>query len=581
MREFGESIMSLSRTLLAAAALLMGLGWVAADDKPNPQAVKKARQEARQKAKVEADAKAKADEDAKAKSDTEAKAKQEAAEVAKRKTTLKGDPAALAKLIDDEINKKLTSEKVPASPTADDAEFLRRVYLDLTGVIPPADRAAAFTDSKDRQKRAKLVDELLAGPGFGRHMADIWDNLLFTRTTENRAVQRDPLTKWLEEKFNSGMPWDMIVNDILTATGSQEENGASTYFLSTLTADKMVDSTTKLFMGVKMECAQCHNHPFTGWKQNEYWGMAAFFMKVRVAGNTKNAARGGTPEVNESGRGKQKNLPESAKTVPAKFFKGDEPKVSANEPLRPVLAKWLTSADNKYFSRAFANRVWGQLFGSGIINPIDDMHEERVASHPELLAELSKQFAAGGFDVKFLFRAICNSEAYQRTSKPAAGNEQDAVLFSHMNIKAFTPEQLYDSLVSVLGEPGGKGNPARGGGAGGKGAPRSPRDQFVAFFSTSDNAKATDYEEGIPQALRLMNHPYTSRGASTKARELTRGLAKEQAIEKLFLATVSRRPSSEETAKMLAYIAKADSADAAYSDILWVLLNSSEFTLNH
>jgi hypothetical protein len=572
--------MSLTRSLLAAGALLLGLGWVAADDKTDPQAIRTARQEARQKAKAEAEAKAKAEEEAKAKAEAAARAKQEAEALAKRKSGPKGDALALARLIDDEINKKLAGEKVPASPKSDDAEFLRRVYLDLTGMIPPADRAAAFTDSTDPKKRVKLIDELLASEGFGRHMADIWDNLLFARTSDNRAIQRGPLTKWLEEKFNGDTPWDMIVTDVVTANGTQEDNGAATYFLSKLTADKMVDSTTRLFMGIKMECAQCHNHPFTGWKQNEYWGMAAFFMKVRVQGNPKNG-KGATPEVNESGRGRQRNLPESAKTVPAKFFKGEEPKVSASEPLRPVLAKWLTSPDNKYFSRAFANRVWGQLFGAGIVNPIDDMHEERVASHPELLAELSKRFATSGFDVKFLFRAICNSEAYQRTSRPIAGNEKDTVLFSHMNIKAFTPEQLYDSLSAVLGEPGGRGNPARGGGAGGKGAPRSPREQFVAFFNPGENTKATDYEEGIPQALRLMNHPYTARGTAAKARDLTKGLSKEKAIEKLYLSTLSRRPSSEEMTKMNAYIAKSDSPDTAYADILWALLNSSEFTLNH
>jgi hypothetical protein len=573
--------MSSSRILLAASALFLSFGWAAADDKADAQAAnRKARQEARQKAKAEAEAKAKADEEAKAKAEAAARAKKEADELAKRKSAPKGDPLALAKRIDEEINKKLTSEKIPASPKADDAEFLRRIYLDLTGTIPPADKAAAFIDSSDANKRAKLIDELLAGEGFGRHMADIWDNLLFLRTSDNRAVQREPLTKWLEEKFNAGVPWDMIVTDVLTATGTQEDNGAATYFLSTLTADKMVDSTTRVFMGIKMECAQCHNHPFTGWKQNEYWGMAAFFMKVRVQGNPKNG-KGATPDVNESGRGRQRNLPESAKTVPAKFFHGEEPKVTSSEPLRPVLAKWLTSPDNKYFSRAWANRVWGQMVGSGIINPIDDMHEERVASHPELLAELSKQFAASGFDVKFLYRAICNSEAYQRTSRPAAGNEKDATLFSHMAIKAFTPEQLYDSLVAVLGEPGGKGNPARGGGAGGKGAPRSPRDQFVAFFSPGESSKATDYEEGIPQALRLMNHPYTSRGAMTKARDLAKGLSKEKAIEKLYLSSLSRRPSADEMAKMQSYIAKTDSPDAAYADILWALMNSSEFTLNH
>jgi Protein of unknown function (DUF1549)/Protein of unknown function (DUF1553) len=575
--------MSRTRTLLVVIAALAGLGTVLADDakKPDPKTVKQARQEARRKAAAEADAKAKADADAKAKADAEAKAKAEAeakkkgAELAK--STPKLDCHPLTKSIDSEINKRLTAEKVPASPKADDAEFIRRVYLDLTGVIPPASKAAEFIDSTDANKRAKLIDELLDGPAFAKHQADIWDNLLFQRTTDNRAVKIDPLTKWLEEKFTDGLTWDKIVTEILTATGNQEENGASTYFLSTLSADKMVDSTSKLFMGIKMECTQCHNHPFTGWKQNEYWGMAQFFMKVRIQGNTRNAANGGTPGVTESGQGRQRNLPELAKAVPAKFFKGEEPKVSRGEPMRPVLAKWLTAPDNKYFSKAWANRVWGQMFGSGIINPIDDMHDERVPSHPELLQELAKQFAASGFDVRFLYRAICNSETYQRTSRPVAGNEKDATLFSHMNIKAFTPEQLYDSLTTVLG-PQGRGDARPRPGAAGRGGPASPRDQFVAFFDPGEGTKATDYDTGIPQALRLMNNPFTARNSSTVARDITKSASKEQAIEKLYLAALARRPSSEEMKKLTDYVAKNSDG---HGDILWALLNSSEFTLNH
>jgi hypothetical protein len=485
----------------------------------------------------------------------------------------------LSKHIDAEINQKLAAETVPASPRADDAEFLRRAYLDLTGVIPPAGKVTAFLDSKEPDKRAKLIDELLASPAFGKHMADIWDKLLFHRATDNRAVKAEPLTQWLEKRFNVNEGWDRLVTELLTATGTQEENGASTYFLSQLTADKMVDSTSKLFMGVKMECAQCHNHPFTGWKQNDYWGMAAFFMKVRVQGNTKNANRGATPAVSESDRGRQKNLPESAKNLPPKFFKGEQPKVSGSDPLRPLLAKWLTSPENKFFARAMVNRVWGHLFGSGIINPIDDMHEDRVASHPELLAELSKEFAAGGFDVKNLFRAICNSDAYQRTSKPVPGNEKDVVLFSHMNIKVFTPEQLYDSLIAVLGEPT-RGEAKTGKApANAKRGPITPRDQFISFFDPGENTKATDYESGIPQALRLMNHPFTARASVKAARELAQGEPNEKAIEKLYLATLSRRPTAEERAKLTQYAGKHSSD--GYGDILWALVNSSEFSLNH
>ena len=587
--------MSRIRTLLLVATALIGVGAILADEKPaDAKAAKKAKQEARLKAlaraadkaaakakketeaKKEADDKAKADA-AKAKSDEQAKSKSEASKP-KVLPVSTLDFRPLTKKIDEEINQRLAAEKIPASRKTDDAEFIRRLYLDLTGVIPSAEKAAEFIDSKDAGKRAKAIDDLLAGPAFGKHQADIWDNLMFQRTTDNRAVKKEPLTEWLEKQFNDNVSWDKIVTEVLTSTGSQDENGASTFFLASLSADKMVDATSKLFMGIKMECTQCHNHPFTGWKQNEYWGMAAFFMKVRIQGNTKNAKNGGTPGVMENARGRQRNLPISAKNVPAKFFQGEEPKVSASEPMRPVLAKWLTSPENKFFSRAWANRVWGQLFGAGIVNPIDDMHDERVPSHPELLQELAKQFAQSGFDVRFLYRAICNSDTYQRTSKPVPGNEKDTTLFSHMNIKALTPEQLYDSLTAVLGEPGRDARNRQKPAANAKRGPVGPRDGFIAFFETGDNSKATDYDAGIPQALRLMNNPYTARNSSNVARAIARGTSAEQAIEKLYLHTLSRRPTPEEMKKLSAYVAKNSDG---YGDILWALLNSSEFTLNH
>jgi hypothetical protein len=568
---------------MVAVMLFTASTMLAADDvKTPPPDAKAAKRAARLKAETEA--KAKEEADAKAKAEAEAKAKAEAAAKAQKPAApINRNTAALSQRIDREIKDKLASEKVPASPKSEDAEFLRRAYLDLTGVIPSADKTKEFLDSSDPKKREKLIDELLASPAFGKHQADIWAGLLFQRVTENRAIRVDPLKEWLEARFNENNGWDQIVADLLTATGTQEENGAATYFMAQLSADKLVDSTSKLFLGIKLECTQCHNHPFTGWKQTDYWSMAAFFMKVRVQGNTKNANRGATPGVIEAaqGGGKQKNLPESAKMLPPKFFHGEQPTVGSSDPLRPVLAKWLTAPENKYFARAMANRVWGQLFGSGIVNPIDDMHEERPVSHPELLAELAKQFAANKFDVKYLYRAICTSDAYQRTSRPVPGNEKDTVLFSHMNVKVLTPGQLYDSLTAAIGEPAqGRDNKGKQAAAANpKGVRGTPRDQFVAFFSAGDEGKATDYEAGIPQALRLMNSRET-RLAPQAAREIVKGLSKDQAIEKLYLTALARRPTAAETKRMADYVASSATADAGYGDILWALLNSSEFALN-
>jgi hypothetical protein len=494
------------------------------------------------------------------------------------------DAPALARHIDEAIDASLRAEKVVPSPLCNDAEFVRRVYLDITGRIPSADKTASFLDSRDPNKRAQLIDELLAGSDYGKHQADIWQALLLPRTSDNRFISFDKMTEWLEKGFNDNKPWDQMVRDILTAQGDMDKNGAVTYFLANLTPDKLTDNATRMFLGVQLQCAQCHNHPFTKWKQDEYWGMAAFFTKVRINGNPRQVVRqGGTLSISENGRGRPIRLPISAKRVPPKFLQGEEPKFSSSDAYRPVLAKWMTSPQNPYFSRAMVNRLWAQFFGRGLVNPIDDMHEGNQPSHPQLLAELSARFTASGFDVKQFIRALCNSEAYQRTSKPVPGN-RDAVpeLFSRMAVKVLTPEQLYDSLVQILGAPNQanfRRNPAIAAAARFRNI--TPRMLFVAFFKGDDNAEPTEYQAGIPQVLRLMNSPQLN-NTTMLTPLLKSGKTPEQVVEHLYLSTLSRRPTAPELQRILALVRKhADEPRQAYGDILWVLLNSSEFTLNH
>jgi len=357
-----------------------------------------------------------------------------------------------------------------------------------------------------------------------------------------------------------------------------DKTGPAAYFLANATADTMTDNATRMFLGVQLQCAQCHNHPFTDWKQTEYWEMAAFFTKVGANGNPKKAAKSGdTINIGEApkGKGKKKVLPASAKILPPRFLGGEQPTIQANQPNRPVLADWMTSAKNPFFARAMVNRTWGQLFGRGFVNPVDDMHDGNAASHPELLADLAGQFSANGFDVKHLFRALCNSQAYQRSSKPT-GNNGDAVpeLFARMAIKPLTPSQTFDSLALVMG-----GDEAK------KGAKKAktiryagtPRQAFVSFFGIEDGADPTEYQAGIPQVLRLMNSPQfnrptllTSIGRKSKA-EIT---------EKLYLAVLARRPTGEEINRINAFVEKSASEREGFAGVLWALVNSSEFALN-
>jgi hypothetical protein len=490
--------------------------------------------------------------------------------------------AELTKLIDQEINKRLQAEKAKSTGLCSDEEFIRRVYLDIIGTIPTADKVTAFLSSKEPNKRAKVIDELLADARFGHYIAETWAVQMIPRESGNRALNQKPLESWIADNFNKNTPLDKIVYELITVTGDIDKNPAGTYFVANPTVDKITDNVTRLFLGVQLQCAQCHNHPFTDWKQTEYWAMASFFMKTKVQGTAKGAAKGGaTPSISETNAkagGKKGGLPESAKIVPAKFLQGEQPKIDTLE-MRPTLAKWMTSADNKFFASAMVNRFWFQAFGRGLVNPVDDMHDDNAATHPELLSTLTEQFKLNGFDTKYLVRAICNSQAYQRSS---VSKEEiasvDADLYSRREMRVLMPEQMYDSLATVLG-PAGRGEAkdktAKKGGA------VTPRDTFIVFFRVED-ANPLEYQNGIPQALRMMNSAFTSKSEAI-AVNITKGAkTPNEAIETIYLTALARRPTAAEMNRLTTYVNRPGSTPrVAYGDILWALLNSSEFVLNH
>jgi hypothetical protein len=493
------------------------------------------------------------------------------------------DALALARIIDDSLRQRMTAEKVQVSPPADYAEFIRRVYLDLVGVIPPADKVKEFLDSKEPNKRAKIIDVLLADPRFGTHLAERWANLMIPRESNNRLLSAEPLKKWLAEGFNKGEPLNKLVYELITATGTQDNNGAVTYFIGNNTVDKITDNVTRMFLGVQLQCAQCHNHPFTDYKQNEYWAMAAFFMKTRASANPQQAAKKGVAiEVSESPKApaakKKGGLPESAKIVPAKFLRGEEPTIAPRDPARPVLAQWMTGDSNPYFARAMVNRFWYQLFGRGMVNPVDDMHADNAPVLPEILATLAEQLKLNQYDLKYVVRAICNTDAYQRTSRSASEDPVDPDLYNQRAVRVLSAEQLFDSLAEVLGPAPKAGFAEKA--AGKKGGPQTLRGQFLNFFRVED-ANPLDYQVGIPQALRLMNSAQTNRTEPAVARAMKTGKAPERVIEELYLMTVARRPTPPEQEKLKAFVTKQGETSRAYGDILWALLNSSEFVTNH
>jgi len=526
-----------------------------------------------------------------------------------------GPPAALAFAIDQHLNQALTEAGVPASSLAGDAEFLRRVYLDITGRIPSYDATVAFLASQDPFKRSKLIDDLLASPDYGRHFAHLWTDILVKRDFDNnKNLKTEAFTAWLADRFNKDTGWNKIVSDLVTAEGKEEDVPQTFFILANQdnnqpAPDKLVGTTGNLFMGIQLQCAQCHVHPFTSqWKQQDFWGMAAFYghTKAEREGQGKGNKKGGPATIKEvdvqkpmQGKGAKdkdvKPVPAGASiaipdpndpkkttgTARAKFFEGPAPALAGRAPYRPALAAWLTSEKNHYFAPATVNRLWAHFFARGFVNPIEDMHDKNKPSHPALLQHLSTELGRGGYDLKYLIRAICNSQAYQRTSRPVSANASDDRLFSHMAVKVLGARELLDSLAQATShkEPN-RANPngaVKGGGPTGTGG-----NPMVRFFDTREyEDDPTEYSYGIPQVLRLMNSNLSASSAEAANRLARAGSGNRgKIIEDIFLTILSRKPHPFEVQRMGDFVAKQGDSKG-YAGVFWALLNSAEFTSNH
>ncbi|MGI8978756.1 MAG: DUF1549 and DUF1553 domain-containing protein [Pirellulaceae bacterium] len=492
-----------------------------------------------------------------------------------------GDNAAeLAELIDRQIQARLDAEGVARVPPADDAEFLRRVFLDLHGVVPAAERADRFLESKDPKKRTELIEELLASSRLGEHFGDVWRGRLLSPQVNEQRVQAERFTSWLAQRFNDNDGWDKTVGDLLTATGKIEENPAVTYLIEgrhPLGVTDLTDLTSRYFLGVRLNCAQCHDHPFVAWKRQDYWGMAAFFAQIQTPNRPKMVYVAGVrddPKMTLSSL-QGADMIEGIQVRPPTFLDGEELSADSREAHRAALAHWITSRENPYFARATVNRMWWHFFGRGIVNPVDDMHTGNPASHPELLELLSRRFVESGFDLKFLCRAILTSRTYQQTSRPGEKADAQAKLFARMSIKVLSPEQLYDSLVSVLGPPDK---------ASGVDTRLGARYEFCQFFAGDGDPDPTRYERGIPHLLRLMNsRQFTGRNVeSLVSRVASPGRSADDIVADLFLTILARQPTPTEQQLARDQLKDTDaSPQTVYRELAWALLMSSEFSLNH
>jgi hypothetical protein len=480
------------------------------------------------------------------------------------------DVKALAGRIDEHVAARWRERQVKPAEPADDAAYLRRVCLDLVGQVPTVTEVRDFLDDPAADKRLRLVERLLQTDAHAGHFANDWRGTLLPANAVAFGGAGGPLDAWLQRQLHDNAGYDTIARAVLTAGPTDPALGG--FFQANQNKpEDLAGAASRIFLGVRIECAQCHDHPFARWKKQQFWEFAAFFSGLPRQGQPPGERRG------------ELTIPGTRKVVQARLLVGDTPPFKGDP--REALADWVVTADNPFFARAAVNRLWAHFFGVGLADPVDSLGEENPPSHPELLDELARAFAAHKFDARFLIRAITASKTYGLSSAVSAAGQDDPRLFARASVRGLTGEQLYDSLAVVTG----KGMPLdRAGGPAVPSAGPGGRAEFVALFT--DRERPIDSQTSILQALHLMNGKTTAAAASLQENRLLRTLAaaarrtSAQRVEELFLLTLARKPRLEESERFAKYVesggARGDRA-RALADVFWVLINSSEFGLNH
>jgi hypothetical protein len=496
------------------------------------------------------------------------------------------DAQALATRIDQLVTARWAAKHVvPASP-AEDAEFLRRVYLDIAGRVPRVSEVRDFLDDSRADKRRRLVERLLASPNYVNNFGKLWADLLLSQGNQEQLGYLKPAFEgWLRKQLQADTPYDKLVRDILTGPvgynniGKRDTGALAYYRANELKPENLAASTSRLFLGVKLECAQCHNHPFAKWSRKQFWQFAAFFAGVQSPNG--GGVFGSVVERKDRRRLK---IAGTDKMVEARFLDDRKPDWKKVGSARVALADWVTSPNNPYFTRNIANRVWAHFFGVGIVDPIDNFDPTNPASNPDLLDELTRELVEHRYDVKFLIRAVTASRTYQLSSAVSHPSQADPRLFARMSVKGLTAEQLFDSLATATGYHDGGDNP-RVGFIGG----RSVRGEFLTKFASKD--RPTETQTTILQALALMNGQFTAAATSLERSETLAAVADApfldstaRRVEVLFLATLAREPRPAELERFVKYVDRkraGGNQKAALADVFWALLNSTEFILNH
>jgi Protein of unknown function (DUF1553)/Protein of unknown function (DUF1549) len=489
--------------------------------------------------------------------------------------------------IDDELFKRLESLKVPPSPPASDAAFFRRASLDLTGQQPPPGEVRRFLADTDSDKRIKLIKTLLSSHEFiGFWRIKLGDLLQISSTRQGNGAYR--YQAWIDERLRQNTRWDELVRTLLTAVGDptdREIGGPVNYAMDALDPKDQAELTAQRFLGLRLRCAQCHDHPFDIWTQDAYYGLASFFAKVQRGGSGGPGAMMGKPAITINPKGQVVHLRTQQPAEP-RLLDGKTVKVAESEDPRKALAGWLTSPENPYFARAAVNWVWAQLFGKGLVDPPDDMSRANPPVHPELLDALARHFVASKFDLRDLVLTIATSEAYGLSSGTVAGNERDTRLSSHHLPRPLTAHQIADALAQATDVPiRFQIGPRRVIDLADPMTANSILDTFGRCPRTTACAATPAPPLSLRQALLLIGgNVIQERVASLNgylASAMKLELEPEELVENLYFRTVCRPPTAEETSHWAAELKQAASRREAAEDLFWALLNSREFAFNH
>ncbi len=490
-------------------------------------------------------------------------------------------------LVDTHVFTKLKDLGLPSSEISPDQTFLRRVTVDIAGRLPTVEETEAFLVNSLPNKRAELVDRLLESTDHAEYFANKWSAILRNkRRAEYEKTATFGFYDWIRSNIIENKPYDQFVREIVTATGDPRTNPPVAWYREVKDASAQVEDTAQLFLGLRIQCARCHHHPFEVWSQNDYYGFQAFFSRVgRKKGLIQNEVRiYHNPGVAQSQNPKTKQMvkPTGLGSPPLELSQYDDP--------RHELADWMAAPDNPFFARALVNRYWKHFFGRGLVDPEDDMRVTNPATNPVLLDALAKDFIEHKFDMKHLIRTICNSQTYQLAAEPNAWNRNDKQNFSRYYPKRLNAEVLLDAINQVTGTTTGfSGAPA------GTRAVQLPDSGFTSYFLTvfgrPEASSACECERSseanLAQSLHLLNsseiqgkltagNGSASRLAGDKDRDHS---AK---IRELYLLAFARPPLDDETAIAIAHIEKCgDDAKRAYEDIVWALINTKEFLFNH